>query len=380
MTLLKPLTLLDCKLERSNSHNLLSGKVDGIELYFKTAPPHALVHSAEPFIAAMLMPAMARGCDITIPPELPVSAKFLAGIDKLQSIFPLWYPELKKITVNARVDAGATHPQSGCALFFSGGLDASYGLVKNEQRISHLIYVRGIDMQLGDEVLYQQCLAANRQTADEFNKILVPIESNTRFFMRELAGGKLGWYKAQGGGLSSIALALGFGETLISSSNTYDNLHPLGSHPLTDPLFSNDRVNIFHDGCEARRHEKLLLVSKNEFLLQRIRVCWQDKGLNCGKCDKCLHFRMALTLCNLRHDSFARLTDYSELSGAHVNTPGEYVEWHDNLLLANKMNNRPAGRAINKLLRRYNLKQIIKLSDKVMFNGRLFAAKTARNS
>ncbi len=374
---LKPLTLRDCKLERNNSGNILSGSVDGIELYFKTGAQQELVYSAEPFIAAMLMPAMLRGCDIAIPKEFAVSAKFVAGIDTLQSIFLLWYPQLKRINIEARTgDTPLRSQQPGCALFFSGGLDASYGLLKNERIVTHLVYVRGIDMQLGDDALYGQCLAANQQIADKFNKSLVPIETNVRFFIRQLGGGDLGWSKSQGCGLGSVALALGFPNILISSSNTYENLHPCGSHLLTDPLCSNDLVTIIHDGCEARRHEKLLLVSKNEFLLQRVRVCWQDKGLNCGKCDKCLHFRMALTLCDLHISNFAPLTDYSELSGAHVNTPGEYVEWEDNLVLARNMGNKLAYKAIYKLLQRYNFKQIVKLSDRVFFKGKLSAAKT----
>jgi hypothetical protein len=375
MTSLKPLTLDDCKLQHTEFHNVLSGSVEGIELYFKTDLQQDLGYSAEPFIAAMLMPAMARGCDIAIPAGLIASPQFLGGIDKLQSILVLWYPQLKRITINAEVREVPVKSRAGCALFFSGGLDACYGLLKNRSLVTHLVYARGIDMQLGDELLYEQCLAGNRQIADEFAKTLVTIESNVRFFMRQLSGGEIGWLKGQGCGLGSIALALGFSQTLISSSNTYDHLHPCGSHPLTDPLCSSAHVNIIHDGCEARRHEKLLAVSKNAFLLQRIRVCWQDKGLNCGKCDKCLHYRMALTVCDLHVDGFAPLTDYSELSGAHVNTHGEYVEWEDNLILAEKMHHKGAYAAIDKLLRRYDLKQLVKMVDKVLFRGWLFSRR-----
>lgn len=373
MSSLKPLTLIDCKLQQADSYNVLSGCVDGIELYFKTAAQQNLVFSAEPFIAAMLMPAMARGSNIAISAEHAVSAEFLANIDKLQSIFILWYPKLTRIEIQARIEEAAPAPQMGRALFFSGGLDACYGLLQNRQRIDHLVYVRGIDMQLGDDELYQQCLSAVQEVAGEFGKSLVCVESNVRFFIRQLSGGEMGWSKSQGCGLGSIALALGFPDIIISSSNTYDHLHSCGSHPLTDPLCSSRHVNIVHGGCEARRHEKLLYVSKNEFLLQRIRVCWQDKGLNCGKCDKCLHYRMALTICNLSVRNFARLTDYSELAGAHVGTQGEYVEWEDNLVLAEKMGHKAAYKAINKLLQRYNFKQMMKLADRVFFNGRVFA-------
>ncbi|MES2626794.1 MAG: hypothetical protein V4628_16020 [Pseudomonadota bacterium] len=373
MTTRLSFSLYNCKLEKLTDHNILSGYVDGIELFFKTDKQHDLVLSADPFIAAMLLPAMQAGRDITIPDYLSASPKFLLNLIKLQEIFSLWYPELKPITIHCKAGAvDAARSNQECAAFFSGGLDASFTLLKNRDMLTHLIYVRGIDMQLGDDTLYKQCLDANREIADSFAKALVPIESNVRFFIRSLSKTKINWSKAQGCGLASIAYALGHQTVFISSSNTYDNLHPYGTHPLTDPLFSTESVTILHDGSEVRRHEKLLAVSKNDFLLQRIRVCWQDKGLNCGKCDKCLHFRIALTLCGLKTSNFAPLTNYAELAGAHVGTVGEFLEWDDNLQLARKVNNPKACRAINKQLNRFRLKQIAKLVDEVFFRGRFF--------
>jgi len=378
MTTQKPFTLYDCKLEKLE-HNILSGYVEGIQLFYKTGSAHNLVMSADPFIAAMLLPAMHAGRDIIIPDSLSASPKFLGNVAKLQEIFALWYPALKPIKISCRAgDVDVENANSDCSTFFSGGLDASFTLLKHHSILTHLIYVRGIDMQLGDDTLYQQCLSANAEIADRFGKVLMPIESNVRFFIRALSASAINWSKAQGCGLASIAYALGQQKVFISSSNSYDNLHPYGTHPLTDPLFSTESVTILHDGSEVRRHEKLLAVSGNDFLLQRIRVCWQDKGLNCGKCDKCLHFRLALTLCGFKSRNFLPLTNYAELVGAHVGTVGEFLEWEDNLQLAKKVNNPRAIKAINKRLNRFRLKQIAKLANEVFFNGWFFkpAAKT----
>ena len=40
---------------------------------------------------------------------------------------------------------------------------------------------------------------------------------------------------------------------------TYAHLGPLGSHPLLDPLWSSEDVELVHDGCEATRLDKLAL-------------------------------------------------------------------------------------------------------------------------
>src|SRR5690606_4936539 len=109
-----------------------------------------------------------------------------------------------------------------------------------------------------------------------------------------------------------------------------------------------------------RRHEKLLEVATDDFLLQRIRVCWQDQGLNCGKCEKCLRFRMALTLAGLRSRNFEPFTDYSELDLAPIDSPTHYVDWDDNLRLAQAVGNATAVRELGKRLRRYREKQLLK--------------------
>ncbi|WP_202840257.1 hypothetical protein [Luteimonas saliphila] len=372
MTTTRPLSLQDPGLRQESAGTILSGHVDGVELYFRTDSDLGLVLGAEPFLCAMLVPAMEQGRDIVVADGLTASAEFLANLDRLQDIYAVWYPAFRKVAIRVETRPGeAPATGRGRGLFFSGGLDACHSLQKYGSRIDTLIYVRGIDMQLDDEALYRECLQSNLEIAQAYDKKLVAIESNVRFFIRKVSRSGIGWGVAQGCGLGSLANVLGMPLTCISSSAAYDDLGPQGSHPLTDPLCSSDRVRIDHIGCEARRHEKLLEVARDDFLLQRIRVCWQDQGLNCGKCEKCLRFRMALTLAGLRSRNFEPFTDYSELDLAPIDSPTHYLDWEDNLRLAQAMGNATAARELGKRLRRYREKQLLKQIDELWLGGAL---------
>lgn len=367
----QPLHLEDARLTREDDACVLSGRVDGETLYFRTDATHGFSLGAEPFVCAMLVPAMEQGRDIVIPEGLEASTEFLSNIDRLQDIYAVWYPAFRKVRIHVGIrGTPPPSPGNGDGLFFSGGLDACHSLQKYGGRFDTLVYVRGIDMQLDDDALYRRCIESNREIAQAYGKTLLAVESNVRFFIRKLSKSGIGWGVAQGSGLGALANALGMPATYISSSAAYDDLGGAhGSHPLTDPLCSSERMHIHHVGCESRRHEKLLEVARDDFLLQRIRVCWQDDGLNCGKCEKCLRFRMALTLAGLRSRNFEPLTDYSELDLAPISSHAHYVDWEDNLRLARRMGNRQAERILEARLRRYRRRQAIKQVDELWLGG-----------
>ncbi|MFZ7096214.1 hypothetical protein ACOPJQ_10155 [Luteimonas dalianensis] len=372
----RQLVLEDHALEQDAGSTRLVGRVDGHELYFRTDSPLGLVPGAEPFLCAMLVPAMEQARDIVIPDGLSAPAGFLANLDLLQDIYAVWYPGYRKVGIHVETRPDEPPASSrGRALFFSGGLDACHSLHRFGASIDTLVYVRGIDMRLDQDALYRQCLAANMEIAWNYGKNLLAIESNVRFFIRGLSRTGIGWDVAQCCGLGSVANALGIPVISISSSAAWDDLAPHGSHPLTDPLCSSDRVRIEHIGCGYRRHEKLLEVARDDFLLQRIRVCWQDDGLNCGTCEKCLRFRMALTLAGLRSRNFEPLTDHAELDLAPIENDTHYIDWDDNLRLARDVGNAIAVRELEKRLRRYRGKQLLKQIDDLWLGGTLRTLK-----
>ena len=110
------------------------------------------------------------------------------------------------------------------------------------------------------------------------------------------------WGKTcHGAVLASIALALGEGFTEVNIASTYDweHLVPWGSHPKLDPLWSNGKLLLSHDGCEATRLDKTRLVSEHPIALEALRVCYEnfDSLYNCGKCKKCLRTMDELQRC-----------------------------------------------------------------------------------
>jgi pyruvyl transferase EpsO len=92
----------------------------------------------------------------------------------------------------------------------------------------------------------------------------------------------------------AYALAPNHGKVYIASSNSYVDLHTWGSHPLLDPLWSTEAVQIVHDGGETRMNKLRALVQYPE-AVARLRVCWRNPGsFNCGHCEKCVRTMLAL--------------------------------------------------------------------------------------
>jgi len=151
-----------------------------------------------------------------------------------------------------------------------------------------------IDDPKVDDLFGMSVLNAKR-VADEFQKKLLVASTNLRHFTNRFVT----WGKTcHGAALASIALALGEGFTEVNIASTYDwgHLFPWGSHPELDPLWSNGKVLLSHDGCEATRLDKALLVSEHRIALETLRVCYEnpDSLYNCGRCRKCLRTMVEL--------------------------------------------------------------------------------------
>jgi hypothetical protein len=73
-------------------------------------------------------------------------------------------------------------------------------------------------------------------------------------------------------------------------------MEPHGSHPLLDPLFRTEEMELVHDGGEADRDEKVERIASHESVAKHLRVCWRntDGAYNCGRCEKCLRTMLSL--------------------------------------------------------------------------------------
>jgi hypothetical protein len=257
----------------------------------------------DPFLAAFLPPAMVLGEPLII--EASVSGRLLENVPTIQTIYRCWNPKLAPIDVQAprRPEVAGRCDPSRVGLFFSMGVDSSYSLLKNviaqpdgPNAITDLIVVEGFDVYLWERDRFPPMLEAIHKVARHFGKNVLPVTTNLREFSDRVAD----WLRMyHGPALASVPLALGsrFGRVHIAASQTYRVLTALGTHPLLDPLWGTESLELVHDGLEADRFDKIRLLAQSPACLENLRVCTTDQvtpDYNCGQCQKCLRTMIGL--------------------------------------------------------------------------------------
>lgn len=281
-----------------------------------TLPVEPPEYPEDAFLPATLMPAMARREPLVL--DEPVSPRLVGAVSTIQDILNAWVrhtevergerPAWERVQVDARsrpagsVAAGGR----GAACFFTGGVDSFYTALKRRDELSALVYVHGFDVALEATELRARVADGVRAAAEGLGLPLLEVETD----VRTASDGWLFWEDFHGAALASVALLLArrFSSVFVPATNSYAHLGPLGSHPLLDPLWSTEEVEIVHDGCEATRREKIVALAGCEPAHRWLRVCWEnrDGAYNCGRCEKCLRTGMELRLVGLA-DEFTSL-------------------------------------------------------------------------
>ena len=271
------------------------------KLYYR-ASSHALVPRVETVICAVLAHAMRARSALEI--DAPVFARFASSLSTAQGILATWVPELRvvPIQINEISNDAATGQtvRPKVASFFSGGIDSLYTLIKHRDEIDTLVFVHGFDVRLQDRRLREEVSGRLRETAAGFAKDLIQVETNVRDFIDSprISSNFHNWELLHGMALASVAHTLpnAFRKIYIPATHTYSQLYPWGSHPLLDPLWSTDQLEVVHDGCEASRLQKCELIARHELALANLRVCWQndESAYNCGRCEKCVRTMLGL--------------------------------------------------------------------------------------
>lgn len=246
-------------------------------------------------VAMTLVPAMKVARRLRV--ANPVSPKLLSTLPKIQEIFPVWNHRFEQVPVLApMLDTSLAGPANGVGVFFSGGVDSFFSLLRHFNEITHLIFVRGFDIRLDNRALAEEVLSVIRSVAEEVNKPLIEVTTNLRDFSDELVAWGADYH---GSALASVALLLApvLRKAYIASTHPYSALFPWGSHPLLDYRWSTETVEIDHDGCDATRVKKVAVIANSPTVQRTLRVCYRNKNgaYNCGRCEKCLR-----TMVNLR--------------------------------------------------------------------------------
>jgi hypothetical protein len=243
-------------------------------------------------LAIALLPAMRAARSLVLADSL--SPRLFASQTAIQKLFQEWDNEFNAVPVTAPVGQPQQASARGTGLFFTGGVDSFYSLLRHREEITHLIFVRGFDIKRDEQEVDDSVLPAIRAVAAQMNKTLVDVSTNIREFSDPIVDWALDYH---GTALAAVALLLAptLNKVYIAASHGEGDTFRWGSHLLLDPLYSTETLSLIHDGANATRIEKVAAIADDRLVQQTLRVCNKAGAYNCGRCEKCLR-----TMINLR--------------------------------------------------------------------------------
>ena len=143
------------------------------------------------------------------------------------------------------------------------------------------MFVQGFDVFDAQSARGVAATRTARAVATTMGKELIEIETNLRV-LTEMFGTTM---IARGPALAVLGLLLQsqLERIVVPGTQSYRDLAPGGSHPLLDPLWSTEALEVVHDGCEATRAEKVAMIAGSSTALQHLRVCnKQHATQNCA--------------------------------------------------------------------------------------------------
>lgn len=305
--------------------------------------PGPVAEDADAFLAAALLPAMAVKQPVVV--HAPVSPMLLESVHKIQRTFQSWNVGLTETAVQAEPREVRT-PSGGVGAFFSGGVDSFYTSLKHLDEVTGLIFLHGFDIAPDREMRRGEVIHGVRKAAGELGKPLIELETGYRRF----ATRHVEWRYACAGiiGSSALALARQFRKIYVPASHSYaDAAPPYGTHPLLDPFWSTEEIELVYDGYEATRLEKVLSIAGNDVFLRWLRVCHltsHEGTYNCGRCEKCGRAMIYLWIAGAleRSSAFPNRLDPEVVSHVRIWPLSQIPNWEDDLRVVEASGRDPA--------------------------------------
>jgi hypothetical protein len=243
-------------------------------------------------LAIALIPAMRAAQSLVLADSL--SPRLFASQAAIQKLFQDWDHRFNVVPVTAPLGEPDRVSTGGTGLFFTGGVDSFFSLLRHREEITHLIFVRGFDIKRDQQEVDGSVLPAMRAVAAQMNKTLVEVSTNIREFSDPIVDWALDYH---GTALAAVALLLAptLNKVYIAASHAEGDTFRWGSHLCLDPLYSTESMSLIHDGAKATRVEKVAAIADDRVAQQTLRVCNKAGAYNCGRCEKCLR-----TMINLR--------------------------------------------------------------------------------
>lgn len=294
--------------------------LDGQSIYFRvTGPVLPEPLSVWDFaVIASIFTVMRKGVPLHV--LGPVSRSLLRNLEEFQEAWATWMPkhyQVVSITADSEVERTAQSEPTDGVFAFSGGLDATFSLLRHvceevgrrTVKPAAAVLIHGFDLPLTNG----NALAVARKSAEQ---ILAPIQVPLAFvetnWKRDLC---YNWRMEHATGLAACLNQFnGIANTaLIGGDEGYDKVDiPWGSNPVSNPLLSSNAMPFRTEGASYTRSERLAFIAENSDLAPHIRVCWEaaDTGANCGICEKCIRTQMNFRAVGIEPTGFKEIAGF----------------------------------------------------------------------
>ena len=316
--------------------------------------------TANPWLVVMLPYALERGGEIHV--DLPADPLLVENLRGVVATWCAWNPSyLKPVEIVAK-PAPMTFVPTRSASFFSGGIDSWFTALRYSDKVEvpvghvdDLITVWGFGIELSAPAEFQAHVDSLRSAATALHKTLVPVTTNLKPFSDSPWRHHWGSL-THGAGLASVALALErrWSAAILGSTYSFDVVHPWGSHPMIDVLFSTTRTRLVHDGAAFTRLEKTELIASFELALNNLQVCSASgSSRNCCNCEKCYRTMVTLDLIGAldRCSRFPGQYTVNLLAKTYIDNVSKYF-WPEIAALAIKRSRTDVAAAIQASFRR----------------------------
>ena len=278
------------------------------QLWFAFPESYApyVVTTSDPFASTLLQIAMFFGENLEV--RGSISPRLAYNLTEIMSYYQQCQPKLYK-PIQFSYDSLLSEPIQPIGkvgMAFSGGVDSFFTLYKHlpqnqpikQFQLTHAVFIHGFDIRLFEVENYRRIFQQYQQLFSELGLELIPARTNAYLFSEF----RIDWTHTHGAALVGIAQALGglFRRFYISAGINYAHIAPIGTNPITDPLFSTDTLDIHHTGATHSRYDKIAEIGNWAPLYDNVRVCLHEnpanESLNCNHCGKCILTSILLEL------------------------------------------------------------------------------------
>ena len=243
---------------------------------------------ADVFLMSVLGLAMTRGHDLRV--EGIVSSGAALMLDYLQDRLVQWNQDIGRIVVEAGStevsNTGEEKTGNLAGSIFRGDINSYFTLAETLSETQALVYIPYTDGLKNDHHDQVNQLQLIKYIVSELDKELIRIDTNLEDFYEGeppdifhfFSGLSVGWL------LSGLLSRL-----YIPSSMSGDDLNAGEAKSIFEDWPQSDSIDLKHHGTGMVRNEKIEIILSNPYVLDTIRVCWENPGraYNCGRCAAC---------------------------------------------------------------------------------------------